>query len=129
MSAVEVLGAGAKDASGTGSAVDVSAHACLRLDVNATADLGQQPQLVVTLETGPTSSGPWTELASQRLIASAHPSDPHAWRPLRWIVTPDNFVRARWAGHSSAAGGVRGEGASVPGLDIEISGEGVPDAP
>lgn len=129
MSAVEILAAGAKDANGTGDAVDVSAHACLRLDAVVNADLGQHPQVVITLETGPSASGPWSELVSQRLSAGANSGDPHAWRHRRWVVTPDAYVRARWQGHSSAAGGVRGEGASVPGLDIEISGEGVPDAP
>ena len=119
MSAVELLAAGAKAASGTGSAVDVSAHAVLRLNGTFASDQSKAADLYVALDHGPSSSGPWTPLHEIRMRAGS------SWRSADRIVLAgfDDFVRVRWEARV-------GMGAQQPDIQLAfgITGEGIPDA-
>lgn len=132
MSEVIILAAGARANAGAGSAIDVSAHAVLRLDVYAIATPPREmlePRVLVELEQAPASTGPWTRLWSRQL------SQHRSFTERVVLGTFDNFVRAKWTDEGPPA--TTGPGrAHLPaadpssyGLDITITGEGTPDAP
>lgn len=119
MSAVTLLAAGAKAASGAGAAVDVSAHAVLRLDGTFASDQSKEADLSVVIEHGRSSAGPWSPLHEIRMRGGRD------WLSAeRFILTGfDDFVRVRWEARV-------GMGANQPNvqLAIGITGEGTPDA-
>jgi hypothetical protein len=116
-------------ASGTSSAVDVSAFAQLRLSLTAKANFGRNPLLNVYLEHAPASAGPWATLDASALDASAlaptgHPS---VW-PQNCIKTFtvagfDAFVRVRWVCTARANIALND---TDPGLTFALTAETLP---
>jgi hypothetical protein len=121
VSAVTVLAAGAKADSGTGAAVAVVGCAVLKLSATMTANHGKSTQLRVMLDSGPTASGPWTEVFAEHYRAGAGGSN--TWPPTgvaSITVQPSNYVRARWIANHT--------GPLTAELDLAITGVGLPDA-
>lgn len=129
MSAVEILAYAAADDTGDGSAVDVSAFSTLRLDWHVVADLSRNPDITLTIETGPTASGPWTEIYRRQMVQSHQISgDPYRWEALPRVTLAgfDSYVRPRWRCKADTYFGAGNRAAS---LSIGLSGDGQPDAP
>lgn len=83
---------------GTSAAVDVAPlGSALKLDVTITADETKLDLLAITIETGPTSSGPWRATGHVRVGPTA---GPYASRipamSQRVLVQADAFLRATW---------------------------------
>jgi len=106
---------------GASDAVDVSAHAVLRLVTRIDANLGSRPQCELYLETAPTDSGPWTIAWSRHMSTGAQPGADDFWSsaPRAVIGHVDTYARLRWAVRAG------NEGLA---LSIGCDGEGVPDA-
>jgi hypothetical protein len=130
MSEVTIIAAGAKANAGTSSAVDVSAHAVLRLDVyvHAAPRESVEPRVLVELEQAPTSNGPWAPLWVRRLSQSRSFSE-------RLVLGSfDKFVRAKWTDEASPVSTGQGRAhlaapdPSSYGLNFSIAGDGRPDA-
>lgn len=122
MAAVTLLAAAAQAPTGTGSAVDVSAHAQLRLDIVAQPNLGTGPELEVWIDTGPAAVGPWTEIYRLQMSAGHPPHAPLAWlRSTRALVGNfDAFARVRWSARAT-----KNSGDGNPQLTLGVTGEGV----
>lgn len=109
MSSIEVLAAASNLAdSGNGSGVSAEAHAVARGTWSVSADLGRSPDLVLSIDTGPTSSGPWSEIWTKHLLANeGNPSNPHYWHSPRVLLSGfDKYIRARWSGRARANTGI-----------------------
>lgn len=120
MSAVELLAAGAKAPSGTGEAVDVSAHAQLRLIVDGRGtDLGRNPVARVWIETSRDGVSGW---AVAHEVLFHYSNLPFEARRIN-IGNVDAFARVRWEahGHINTSDG-------DPALMLAVTGEGIPDA-
>lgn len=121
MSAVTLLAAGAKADSGSGSAVDCTGCASLKLALTMKADASLNPNLTVAIDTAPGSAGPWTEIYNQRFRVSAGGGNTWPANSIaRAVVAPDVFCRARWS--------VAHSGTTTAALDLSIVGVGIPDA-
>jgi hypothetical protein len=130
MSAVTILAAGARANAGVGSAVDVSAHAVLRLDIYAVTSPREsvEPRVLIELEQAPASTGPWSPLWEKRL------SQTRSFSERVKIGDFDKFVRAKWSDEASPVSTGPGRAhlnapdASSYGFNLSITGEGKPDA-
>lgn len=96
-----LLATGAQAASGTGSAVDCSALAILRADIDLGAtSLPGGGEVDVAFDHGPTASGPWTELQLVRMSTGNVQSNSDYYWPAgkRHVVLHgfDAFMRVRW---------------------------------
>lgn len=124
MAAVELLASGAQARTGTSTPLDVSAHAQLRLNVTAVADLGKVPELHAWIETGPASTGPWREAKHIHIHAGQPQQAPTAWPADNITRTTigdfDAFVRVRWEARATA-NSIDGD----PGLTLGVAGDGV----
>lgn len=98
---------GASVSAGSGAGLDVSASAICRLDIRCEADMGTEPQAEIYLDTAPASTGPWTEVFKKKMNSGEPPYSPHVWaNSTRVVITPDNFVRARWKVQGTRRGAV-----------------------
>jgi hypothetical protein len=127
VSAVTVLASGAKLDSGTGSAVDVTGCASLKLAAVMKADHSFKPQLRIMIDTGRSSTGPWREIYAETFRSSF--AGGHTWpadSTQRIVLQPDNFVRCRWETKTDVNQVTTNT--SSAGLDLAITGVGMPDA-
>lgn len=99
-----LLAAAAQAPSGTGSGVDCTALAVLRIDIDPRGSvLPGGGELDVSFDGGPTSSGPWTEMQTVRMQTGAqHGSTYEFPSTTRRVVLSgfDAFVRCRWVATS-----------------------------
>lgn len=141
MSAVTIRTVAAADRSGESTPVDVSAFSTLRLDLQASANMGLDPTLRVEVQHGPTENGPWTVLERKQFFASRVPPDENAWpsRPTRIVLSGfDRYVRLQWwggkSGEARSAYSAGNPNAPVAaeltdiGLVLGLAGDGQPDA-
>jgi hypothetical protein len=112
-----LLATAAQAASGTSAAVDVSALAILRADIDLGAtSLPGGGELSVSLDHGPTSSGPWAELQTFLMATGAQPGSPYTWPAGKKRVVLsgfDAFMRVRWTAKSTWG---------TPALTLGVSG-------
>ena len=126
MSAVELLAAGLKAPTGTGDAVDVSAHAQLRLVVDTRGtDMGRSPEAKVWIETSRDGVAGWKVAQEIPFLHHHSASDryPFEARPVN-IGDVDAFARVRWWSRANA-----NTADGDPALMLGVAGEGIPDAP
>jgi hypothetical protein len=103
MASLELLAAGAQADTGESTPVATDNMAGLVLVIDPIASNGgTSPQLAVHFETGPTETGPWREVASERLHYMDPPGSPHRWERRRVLIgAVDNFTRVRWSASST----------------------------
>lgn len=104
--AVTLLTLASQAKSGTSTPLDVSAFTQLRLDIQLRADLGKIPEATVAIETGPLSTGPFTEIYSHQFSAAQPSGAPNAWPAAsvqKLNLSPiAEFVRVKWSARATA---------------------------
>lgn len=139
MTAISLKAAGATADVGTGSAVDCTGCASLKLAAVMSATLSEAPSLRIIIETASAASGAaWRTLYDQSFFAgmggsNTWPADSKA----RIVVEPDNFVRCRWETKTRTNQAITNPDpnnagtatwASSAGLNLSVTGVGTPDA-
>lgn len=97
--AVTLLALAAQASTGTSDPVDISDKTGIRMTITARPDLGKDPEMIVAFDTGPTSSGPWTEIHRVQMLAGVPASSPYAWDSAKKVAlgAVDKFLRCRWS--------------------------------
>ncbi len=87
---IELHASGAETASGNGTAEDIGeTRSCVKVSLLVSAVSGTTPTLLVTIQTGPTSTGPWRS-------AGAFASQAAIGKNAKTVAALDQFVRAIW---------------------------------
>lgn len=99
---------------GASTPLDVSAHTTLRLDVDARANMGADPDVRLFFEHAITAAGPWATLLEKQLTAQTWPHG-----TARVILDGfDSFVRVRWVAKTRNHDALN--------FSLGVSGEGIP---
>jgi hypothetical protein len=114
MAAITLLTAGPQERSGASTPVDVSAYSTLRLNVRVAANRGHisNPTVRLYIESGPSSSGPWSTVWEQVYNSHEWPNDKRVV-----LGALDAFARVRWVARgASEAVKTYGNPSEDPGL-------------
>lgn len=97
--AITVLASASQAQTGTSTPLDVSNNSQARVSIVTVVDLGKDPDLSVWFDTGPTSTGPWTEINLIRMLGIDLPANgryPYLLDRRVVLDLADKFIRARW---------------------------------
>jgi len=126
---------GAETVTGNGAAVDMGAtRSCLKLALVVTAVAGTLPTLALTVQTGPSETGPWRTGDTFGIVSATGKTEKtiaslDQWVRLAWVITGsagqsitfslDGFAHTLYAGPSDLSKTAINETA-ISGIDAEV---------